>query len=457
MRILVIDDDAGLRRTASLILEDEGYDVITAPDGREGLTRALEDGADLILCDVRMPGLDGLQFVEEYRKAGGRALIIMMTAYGSADLAVEAIRKGAYDYVDKPFSPEALLLRVRIGVENHTKDREIVRLRKEVRAEKRHGEIIAGSPGMKEAIELADRVARHPSTVLITGESGTGKELIARLIHESSPRGRGPFVPVNCGAIPENLLESELFGHVKGSFTGASGDRAGLFEEANGGTLLLDEIGELPQALQVKLLRALQEGEIRRVGSSKPLSVDVRIVAATARDLEEEVRAERFRSDLYYRINVVRIHLPPLRHRTDDIPLLAQHFLATYNEKLGLELTGFQRSAIKKLTSYAWPGNIRELENVVERAMVMAEGPEITVEDLPAFLSGADTPLAKAFAGAESLSSDELSVKKRTRELERKLIARALEITKGNRTRAAELLELSYRALLYKIRDYGLE
>ncbi len=454
MRVLVIDDDAGLRRTASLILEDEGFEVRTAADGNEGLGTAVEWGPDLILCDVRMPGLDGLAFLDRYRESDGDGQVLVMTAYGGMDLAVEAIRKGAFDYIDKPFSPEALLLRVKIAEENRKKDREIKRLRKEVRAERRRGEIIAASAGMKHAIQLAERVAPHPTTVLITGESGTGKELIARLIHDSSPRAAGPFVPVNCGAIPENLLESELFGHVKGSFTGATTDRAGLFEEASGGTLLLDEIGELPQSLQVKLLRSLQEGEIRRVGESKSRRVDVRILAATARDLEVDVQSASFRSDLYYRINVIRIHLPPLRHRVEEVPVLVRHFVELYNQTLGMKVEGFEAAALKKLAAYSWPGNIRELENVVERAMVLTEGTRITEAELPEIVRD---PKATLRLASENLSSDELSIKKRSWELERHLIARALEVTEGNRTRAAELLELSYRALLYKIRDYGLE
>jgi two-component system response regulator AtoC len=454
MKILVVDDDAGLRRTASLLLENEGYDVATASDGEEALTRVEDWSPDLILTDVRMPGVDGLEFLERHREAGAAGRTIVMTAYGSQDLAVEAIRKGAYDYIDKPFSPEALLLRVRIAEEHASKDREIRRLRKEVRVEKRRGDIVVASSGMKAAVELAERVAQHPTTVLITGESGTGKELIARLVHQASGRADGPFVPVNCGAIPENLLESELFGHVKGSFTGASRDRAGLFEEAQGGTLLLDEIGELPQALQVKLLRVLQEGEVRRVGESRARQLDVRILAATARDLEADVQEGEFRSDLYYRINVVRIHLPPLRHRVDDVPVLLQHFVDLFNESLGLEIEGFEADAIKTLSSYSWPGNIRELENVVERAMVLSDDSTIGVEGLPESIRDPKTSM-KAATG--NLSSDELSVKKRTWELEKHLIGRALEVTGGNRTRAAELLDLSYRALLYKIRDYGLE
>ena len=452
MRILVLDDDAGLRRTVSLLLEDEGHVVQTAADGEEGLQKATEFRPDMILTDVRMPGLDGLGFLDRYAEEGDGARVIVMTAYGNSDLAIEAIRKGAWDYIDKPFTPDSLLLRIRIAEESAKKDREINRLRREVRVEKRHGGIIASSAGMTKALELAERVARHPTTALVTGESGTGKELIARLIHEVSGRA-GAFVPVNCGAIPENLLESELFGHVKGSFTGATSDRTGLFEEADGGTLFLDEVGELPQSLQVKLLRALQEGEIRRVGESKPRQVDVRLIAATARDLEAEVQSGGFRSDLYYRINVVRIHLPPLRHRTDEIPLLASHFLASYNEAMDMDLSGFDAAALKCMAAYGWPGNVRELENVVERAMVLADGETIETEDLPEIVRDPDSTIR---ISSDNLSSDELSVKKRTAELERHLIARALEVTEGNRTRAADLLDLSYRALLYKIRDYGL-
>lgn len=453
MKILVIEDDAGLRRTVSLLLEGEDYDVSTAANGTTGLAKAQEWNPDVILADIRMPGMDGLEFVEKYVGHGGTADVIIMTAYGSPDTAIEAIRKGAFDYIDKPFAPDALILRVRIVEENRKKTHEIKRLRKEVRVEKRHGEIIASSAGMRDAISLAERVAPHPTTVLITGDSGTGKELIARLIHDASGRP-GSFVPVNCGAIPENLLESELFGHVKGSFTGATGDRIGLFEEADRGTLFLDEIGELPPQLQVKLLRALQEGEIRRVGESRSRKVDVRTLAATARDLEAETQSGDFRTDLYYRLNVLRVHLPPLRHRTDDIPILARHFLTTYSERLGVSVTAFEPAAMKMLQAYAWPGNVRELQNVVERVVVLSNGDKITDSELPASIR---EPKGVMPTSSESLSSDELSVKKRSAQLEKHLISRALTVTEGNRTRAAELLDLSYRALLYKIRDYGLD
>ena len=454
MNVLVIDDEAGVRRTVSMILEDEGYRVRTASNGREGLEHALEDDTDIVLCDIRMPEMDGLEFLDEYRKRGGEGLVLTMTAYGSMEVALEAMKRGAYDYIAKPFSADAILLTIRKAEEREKLRREVTRLRRQVRTEKRHPEIVVKSASMIAAVELAEKVAPHPSTVLVTGESGTGKEVIARLIHDSSLRADGPFVPVNCGAIPENLLEAELFGHVKGAFTGADSNRVGLFEEANGGTLFLDEIGELPVLLQVKLLRALQDREIRRVGESTSRQVDVRIVAATARDLAREVESGGFRSDLFYRLNVVNIHLPPLRHRSEDIPPLVRHFVVAYNRTLGTDVSGFDSRAMNLLLSYRWPGNVRELENVVERAMVLAEQEKITPEQLPPTLTD---KAHGALRSVEALPEDELSVKKRAAELESHLIRRALEITGGNRTRASGLLDLSYRALLYKIRDYGLE
>jgi two-component system response regulator AtoC len=300
---------------------------------------------------------------------------------------------------------------------------------------------------MRSALDVARKVARHPSTVLLTGESGTGKELVARLIHRSSPRAQESFVAVNCGAIPEALLESELFGHAKGAFTGATHEKEGLFEEAHGGTLFLDEIGDLPVALQVKLLRALQEGEVRRVGANTSTQVDVRLITATNRDLAADIASGRFRGDLYYRINVVTIKLPPLRERPQDIPELALHFLRRYNERLGLGVEGIAPAAMRLLADYAWPGNVRELENVIERALVLAQGSTIEPEHLADFVHGGETV---------GPSADDLSIKRQTLQLERNLIRRALEQTRGNRTRAAQLLELSHRALLYKIRDYQL-
>jgi two-component system response regulator AtoC len=448
MNILVVDDELGLRHTLTLILQAEGHAVRAASDGATGLERLGEAPADLIICDVRMPGLDGLAFLEKYKEMGGAALVIMMSAYGDDEAALEAIRRGAYDFIAKPFRADQVLLVVRKAIEREGLRREVAQLHDELVALRAPSGIVGRSPKLEQALTLADKVARHPSTVLVTGESGTGKELIARHIHDASPRAARPFVAVNCAAIPENLLESELFGHARGAFTGATAERQGLFEEAHEGTLFLDELGDLPVPLQVKLLRALQEGEVRRVGDNASRTVDVRVVAATARDLEADVADGKFRADLYYRINVVRIHLPALRERTEDVPELVRHFVDRFNRRLGLHVTGVTAAAMRALVEYPWPGNVRELENVVERAMVLTDGTQLGVEQLPT--------LSAPSARSDAASPLDLSVKRRTEELERALIKEALERTRGNRTRAAKLLDLSHRALLYKIRDYGL-
>jgi two-component system, NtrC family, response regulator AtoC len=452
MTVLIIDDEPGLRQTVSLILNEEGYQTHTAADGEDGLARALELKPDIVLCDVRMPRLGGLEFLEKYRASEGAGMVIMMTAYGGTELAIQAMKAGAYDYLPKPFSPDQLILVLKKAQEREALRQEVTRLREEVSIQKRYRQIIARSPAMTKALEVAVKVARHPSPVLITGESGTGKELVARLIHGESDRADAPFVPVNCGAIPENLLESELFGYVRGAFSGADRDKPGLFEVASGGTLFLDEIGDMPATLQVKLLRVLQESEIRRLGDTRTRQVDVRLVAATNKDFDEEMRAGTFRRDLYYRIAVVPIHLVPLRQRRDEVALLVRHFVDQYNKKLRLDIKGVDPDAMRLLLEYSWPGNVRELENTIERAMVLADAPTLTANDLP---DQVRTPLP-GDDGAD-LGDDELSVKKHGAALERRLIRKALERTGGNKTRAADLLELSSRALLYKIREYGLD
>lgn len=448
-RILIIDDEPGLRHTLTLLLRDEGFDVLSAGDGEAGLQAALASSPDLILCDVRMPRLGGLEFLARYREASGDALVIMMSAYGTLDTALEAMRQGAYDYVSKPFNADEVVLTLRKAEERESLRREVRCLRERVGEPQGFEGVIAESSAMREAIALAARVAPYPTTVLITGESGTGKEAIARGIHASSPRSNAPFVAVNCGAIPEQLLESELFGHEKGAFTGAERARNGLFVEANGGTLFLDEIGELPLALQVKLLRVLQERSVRRVGGSAERPVDVRVLAATSRSMDDEVQAGRFREDLFYRVNVMHLHLPPLRARPEDIPVLANFFLAHHGVRLGISADKLPGELVALLTRYSWPGNVRELQNVLERALILAGGTP-GEEHLPEHVLDRHQ-LAQPVADA-----GDLSVKRRLPALERELITLALERTGGNRTRAAEMLELSPRALFYKLQDYGL-
>jgi len=449
-RVLVIDDEAGLRHTLLLILRDEGYRVAVADDGEAGLRMALAEQPDLILCDIRMPRMGGLEFLQRYQEGGGTGLVIMMSAYGALETAVEAMRRGAYDYISKPFNADEVLLTLRKAEEREQLRREVARLKREVGEVAGFEGVVGASAAMREVMELAMRVAPFPSTVLLTGESGSGKEAVARAVHQASPRRDRGFVAVNCGAIPENLLESELFGHEKGAFTGADRAREGVFEEADGGTLFLDEIGELSLPLQVKLLRVLQERVIRRVGGSGERPVDVRVMAATARDLVEQVKGGKFRDDLFYRINVVQVHIPPLRTRPEDIPLLAEHFLRRHAERLQVPTPGLPRALLPVLAAYSWPGNVRELENVLERALILSGG-EIGIEHLP--------PHVRSGKQLFEVRDDEgdLSVKRRLPALEKTLIARALERSGGNRTRAAELLDLSVRALSYKIHDYGLE
>ena len=447
-RVLVVDDEESLRHLLTVILSRAGYQVVTARDGAEAL-ELLEADPELrlVLCDVRMPRLDGLRFLDRLGQRRSRIHTVVMSAYGSMDLALEAMKRGAYDYINKPFKPDEILLTLRKVEERERLFQENERLKALV-AQRGLDGMVGTSRLMQELAATVRKVALYPSTVLITGESGTGKELIARSVHELSPRTDKPFVAVNCGAIPENLLESELFGHVRGAFTGAVRERPGLFEQADGGTLLLDEVGELPLGLQVKLLRVLQEQMLRRVGSSKDLEVDVRVVAATARDLEQEVQEGRFRDDLFYRLNVVRLRVPPLRDRREDIPQLAVHFLEAFSRRFDKPVLACSEEAMRVLVRSSWPGNVRQLENVIERATLMAEGAALELVDLPSELTESPTVDAEL---------EELSIKKRVAALERALIVAALERTEGNRTQAARLLEISYKALVYKIRDYGVE
>ncbi len=447
-RVLVVDDEESLRLVLKTLLRRNGYEVETAETGEDALMLVDSFGPDVVLTDVRMPKMGGLDLLATLKAKGNEATVIVMSAYGNMDLAIEAMKAGAYDYVQKPFKPDEVVLALKKAEERELLRRENRALREEIRKEHRFENILAKSGGMQDIFRTIAKVADYKTTVLVTGESGVGKELVARALHHRSARRGESFVAINCGAIPENLLESELFGHKKGAFTDAVHDRVGLFEEASNGTLFLDEIGELPLGLQVKLLRVLEEETIRRLGESRDLEVNVRIVAATHRDLAAETKAGRFREDLYYRLNVLPIHVPPLRERRDDIPLLIDHFVQRNNVRLGTQVRGLDTESRRLLYEYSWPGNVRELENTIERAMVLAEGDLIVAVDLPERVREARDPIQM------QLQSGELSVKKTTRIIEEILIRRALQKTKGNRTRAAELLEISHRALLYKIKDY---
>ncbi len=450
-RILIVDDDEALRESLGMLLAAEGYEVVLADRAEPALQQLDAGPMDLILCDLRMPGMDGMELLPQLVQKAPGATVLMMSAYGSSDLAIEALRRGAYDYLAKPFQPSEVLLAIRKAQERERLRRANALLQREVERAVGDRPIVAASPAMIQALELIERAAEYKATVLLTGESGTGKEVLARAIHSQSGRRQEAFVAVNCAAIPENLLESELFGHAKGAFTGADRARRGLFVEADSGTLFLDEIGELPLGLQVKLLRALQEEEIRPVGESKTRQVDVRVIAATARDLEREIAEARFREDLFYRLNVIHVQVPPLRERRDDIPLLVDHFIEQSRRSLGKPLRGISDSALARLVSYAWPGNVRELENVIERAAILAQGERITLQELPPGL--VQSP--ECDSSAEDREAD-FSLKRGRRRFEAQLILRALAATKGNRTHAARLLEISHRALLYKIKEYGL-
>jgi two-component system, NtrC family, response regulator AtoC len=447
-RVLVVDDEENIRLVLRTLLKKHGYEVEVADSGESALAMVDTFGPDVILTDVRMPKMGGLDLIATLKAKQHPATVIVMSAYGNFDLALEAMKAGAYDYVGKPFKPEEIVLALRKAEEREALRRENRALKEQIRSENRFESILAKSAAMNEIFRTISKIAEFKTTVLVSGESGVGKELVARALHSHSNRKAGPFIGLNCGAIPENLLESELFGHKKGAFTDASSDRRGLFEEATGGTLFLDEIGELPLNLQVKLLRVLQEETIRRLGDTKDIKVDVRIIAATHRDLTAEVKAGRFREDLFYRINVLPIAIPPLRARREDINLLIDHFVARNNARLGTQIRGLTHEARKLLLEYAWPGNVRELENTIERAMVLAEGEILDTPDLPDRIRDALDPVQV------QLASGELSIKKTTHVVEEILIRRALAKTKGNRTRAAEILEISHRALLYKIKDY---
>ena len=449
--VLVVDDEESLRHLLRVILEGADYPVHEARDGEHAI-EVLDATPEIrvVLTDIRMPKMDGMALLEAIRDRDLR--VVMMSAYGSTDTAVAALSEGARDYISKPFRPDEIRVCLQRIVDRDLLEAENAQLRQSVGHATGIEGFVGRSPPARAVQDLVAKVAAYPSTVLLTGESGTGKELLARALHAGSPRAEEPFVAINCAAIPESLLESELFGHERGSFTGAVRAHAGLFEQAHGGTLLLDEIGEMAPPVQNRLLRVLEDGKVRRIGGSRDVRVDVRLVAATARDLQSAVAEGQFRQDLLYRLKVVHIHVPPLRERTEDLPLLAEVLVGRAAARLGRETPAVGGEVLALLEAHPWPGNVRQLENALERAVLMCEGTTILPEHLPEELRGpAATELVLPKPG------EDLSIKRHTASLERVLIRRALEQTGGNRTKAAALLDISYKALVYKIRGYGLE
>ena len=436
-----------------VLLRKSGYEVKTAADGHQGLKAIEREGFHFILCDIKMPRMDGMAFLKSATDKLKEIPVIMMSAYGTVDTAIEAMKLGAYDYISKPFKTDEVLLTLKKAEERERLKAENLRLQnriKKIEQKYSFGNIMARSESMARVFDLVSTVAGHKTTVLITGESGTGKELIARAIHDNGSRAAGPMVTINCGGIPENLLESELFGYKKGAFTDATRDKIGHFEEADRGTIFLDEIGELPLSLQVKLLRVLQEEEITPLGDVGSKKIDVRVIAATSKDLNKEVEEGRFREDLFYRINVMAIHLPPLRERRGDIPLLIGYFIDLFNKKLEKNIEGLSSEAMPVLMGYSWPGNIRELENLIERAILLAKGRWITPAELPSSI------ISNHVIPSSADPEHSLSIKKASRRLECNLIQKALELTSGNRSKAAKILEISRPILISKIKQYGL-
>ena len=453
-RLLIIDDEENMRHMLSSMLKKSGYRVYTASNGSEALEMVDQTLYDFILCDLKMPDMSGMEFFEAARDKLWASTVIMMSAYASIDTAVEAMKKGAYDFISKPFKLDEVLLTLRKAEERESLKRENRWLKERIRKiqdDYHFGNMVAKSKGMEAVFKVAEKVAEYDTTVLICGASGTGKELIAQGIHFAGKRAKNTLVPVNCGGIPETLLESELFGYKKGAFTGADSDRKGLFEEADRGTIFLDEIGELSLSLQVKLLRVLQENEIRPVGDSKTKKIDVRVIAATSKNLDDEVKNGTFREDLFFRLNVMPIQLPPLKDRPEDIPILSQHFINRFNISLEKNIKGITPAAMSILLKYHWPGNVRELGNVIERAVVLAEETILVSENFPLDLDdGSKKEKVEDFFDGHSLKAAQ-------KILEKRLITKALQATDGNRTKAARILEISHPSLLSKIKTYNID
>jgi two-component system response regulator PilR (NtrC family) len=448
-RILIVDDEESLREFLSIMLHREGYQVDTAVDGAQAATHLRDHAYDLVISDIKMPRMTGLELLRHIKERSPETVVLMITAFSTTEEAIEAMKQGAYDYITKPFRNEEIRLIVKNALERRELRQENLALKEELGKRYSFEGLVGKSKAMQDVITLIRKVAASQVKVLVTGESGTGKELVARAIHYQSDRRDQPFVAINCGAIPENLLESELFGHEKGSFTGAIRQKEGLFETAAGGTIFLDEIGELPPMMQVKLLRVLQENEFRRVGGTKALKVDVRVIAATNRRLEEAVADGSFREDLYYRFNVIRLDLPSLRQRREDIPLMIDWFWERFTNQKGVQVA---EDAMRRLIDYHWPGNVRELENVIERATVLGHGGKITLDCLPPNLL---TGVAGGVSPLTDIPETGMDLDAYLGEIEKEILLKALARTNGVRKAAAELLGITFRSIRYRLAKFG--
>ncbi len=456
-KILVVDDDGSFRFLLVETLRKEGYSVVSASSGQEALDVYAKQGPfDVITLDVKMPGMDGFEVLSRIKEINPDQLIVIITAYGAKKIAIEAVKKGAYDYFIKPFEIDELRLVIRRALECNRLNCENRQLKEELGRDFKLKEIIGSSGKMMEVFEIIKKVTNTDVTVLIQGESGTGKELVARAIHYNSGRSKGPFIKVNCAAIPEGILESELFGHEKGAFTDATSRKTGRFEAADKGTIFLDEIGDMSIAMQAKILRILQEKEFERVGSTQPIKVDVRIIVATNKDLFRAVKEEQFREDLFYRINVVSIKLPPLREKREDIPLLFEHFMYKFNKDFNKSVEHISLEAMELLMKYHWPGNVRELENVLQRAIILSEGKIITNKDLPFYIQFLDAPIKLKTDSADFSKSLIETVKEIADEVEKELILKALKKTNWNRSETASLLKISRKSLFNKMKRCNL-
>ncbi len=449
-RILIVDDEPGMREFLEIMLEKEGYTVETTADGRKAVEKIESKPFDLAIVDIQMPVMNGIEVLKRINEKKTDTTAIMITAFASHETAIEAMKLGAYDYITKPFKIDEIKLVIRKALEKRRLERENSRLRKELETKYGLGNIIGRSPTILKVFDLIKRVSELKVNILVTGESGTGKELVARAIHYTGIRQQGPFVPVNCGAIPETLMESELFGYRRGAFTGATRDKKGLFEEADGGTIFLDEIADLPIHLQVKLLRVLEDKTVRPLGSTEPVPIDVRVIAATNKNLEEEVTRGRFREDLFYRLNVIKIVLPPLRERREDISPLALHFIDKYSREMEKDIRGISPKALEVLESYHYPGNVRELENIIARCVALETSNVIRRETLP-------QPVGEVNSiDIESSLSSTASLDSLLNDIEKKMIEKSLRSTDGNKTEAAKLLGITLRSLRYRLAKHGL-